>query len=193
MSLSVLFWPAVQTLEICHRYHFCPGSPLLLNNECWDELRQVLRCSSWVSDEAIFVGVILIGWSLLVRRMERCLITLFLSSSWISLDQSVMRYFVRSFNTLQLIREPPFKRFHNSNKSKYILNITKEAKSFSPTLDFYFPIISPNSKVCVNLDLKVFFLIWEDSCMLWDIWVDCSSISLCITVLVSIVTILLAK
>lgn len=99
--------------------------------------------------------------------------------------------FVRSFNMLQLVREVPFKWVHHSNKSKYIT--TKEAKSFPPTLDFYFPIIFPNSKVCVHLDLKVFFLIWEDSCMLWDIWVDCSSISLCITVLVSIVTLLLAK
>lgn len=40
----------------------------------------------------------------------------------------------------------------------------------------------------VHLDLKVFFLIWEDSCMLWDIWLDFSSCSLCITILVSMAT-----
>lgn len=43
-------------------------------------------------------------------------------------------------------------------------------------------------RMCLHLDVKVFFLIWEDSCMLWDIWVDCSSCSRCITVLVSMVT-----
>lgn len=73
-------------------------------------------------------------------------------------------------------------KIHTADKRDHLSErwLTPISSFLTPTADVW--------GMCSHLDVKVLFLMWEDSCMLWDIWVDCSSCSRCITVLVSMAT-----